>query len=50
MRQNTETFQKLTCIIKNKRHSMLSSGVVWLQDNICPGTANRTHDPISSFG
>jgi hypothetical protein len=37
-----ETLKKLHRAIQNKRHGMLTSGVVLLHDNLCPHTAACT--------
>ncbi len=49
---NPETYCETlkNCAIKNKRCSMLSKGIVLLDDNAHPHKANQTQDLIASFG
>jgi hypothetical protein len=45
-----DTLKKLRRAIQNKRHGMLTQGVVMLHDNACPHTAAATQDLIATFG
>jgi len=46
---NCETVRKLRRAIQNKRHGMLSSGIVLLHDNVRPHTAARTAQLLQQF-
>ncbi|KAJ4433038.1 hypothetical protein ANN_15295 [Periplaneta americana] len=45
-----ETLRKLRRAIQNKRHGMLTEGVVLLHDNARPHTARRTATVLTEFG
>jgi hypothetical protein len=45
-----DTLEKLRSVIQNKRHSLLSWGVVMLHDNARPHTAAAMEDLIMTFG
>jgi hypothetical protein len=44
-----ETLKKLLRTIENKRHGMLTYGVVLLHDNACPDTAACTQALLEHF-
>jgi histone-lysine N-methyltransferase SETMAR len=44
------TLKKLHCAIQNKRHGMLSQGVVMIHDNTHPHTAAAMQNLITTFG
>ncbi|GFU24441.1 histone-lysine N-methyltransferase SETMAR [Trichonephila clavipes] len=43
------TLKKLKGALQNKRHGLLSSGVVLLHDNALPHTAVRTREVLRKF-
>jgi hypothetical protein len=44
-----ETLKKLRQAIQNKRHGMLTSGVMLFYDNVCLRTASHTRVPLKHF-